>query len=139
MPLKRLIYVSRATMPATPHDLQRLHALSERSNRRQDITGALGFTGRYFIQCIEGRAEAVDALMARIDTDPRHAEVVVLCTLDTDKRHFDQWSMRYFDSHALDEDAHQAHQSGQRDPAQAQRLIDRMTQTLPPGGTLHRV
>lgn len=139
MPLKRLIYVSRVTMPATPHDLQRLHALSERSNRQLDITGALGFTGRYFIQCIEGREEAIDALMARIDTDPRHADVVVLCTQDTGKRHFDQWSMRYFDSQALDDDAHQAHQAGQRDPARAQWLIDRMTRTLPPGQSLHRL
>ncbi|WP_422190635.1 BLUF domain-containing protein [Aquabacterium sp.] len=37
--------------------MQRLHALSERSNRQLDITGALGFTGRYFIQCIEGRSD----------------------------------------------------------------------------------
>src|SRR5258708_22974646 len=48
-------------------------SLSERSNRKLDITGALGFTGRYFIQCIEGRTDAIDALMARIQADPRHA------------------------------------------------------------------
>lgn len=139
MPLKRLIYVSRVTMPATPHDLQRLHALSERSNRKLDITGALGFTGRYFIQCIEGRTDAIDALMARIQADPRHADVVELCMITTEQRHFDQWSMRYFDSHALDHDAHQIHQTGQRDPERAQWLIERMTQSLQPGHSLHRL
>lgn len=139
MPLKRLIYVSRVTMPATPHDLQRLHALSERSNRQLDITGALGFTGRYFIQCIEGRTDAINALMARIHADPRHAGVVELCTITTEQRHFGQWSMRYFDSHALDHDAHQIHQAGQRDSERALWLIDRMTKSLQPGHSLHRL
>lgn len=139
MPLKRLIYISRVTMPATPHDLQRLHALSERSNRQLDITGALGFTGRYFIQCIEGREAAIDALMARIQSDPRHADVVELCTITTAQRRFGQWSMQYFDSHVLDDDVHQVHQAGRHDPERAQWLIDRMTQTLPPGQGLHQL
>ena len=139
MPLKRLIYVSRVTMPATPHDLQRLHALSERSNRQLDITGALGFTGRYFIQCIEGREAVINALMSRIQADARHADVVELCTISTEQRHFGQWSMRFFDSHALDEDTHQVHLAGQHDPERAQWLIDRMTRALQPGQTLHEI
>lgn len=139
MPLKRLIYVSRVTMPATPHELQRLHALSERSNRQLDITGALGFTGRYFIQCIEGREAVIEALMSRIQSDARHADVVELCTTSTEQRHFGHWSMRFFDSHALDEDTHQVHQAGQHDPERAQWLIDRMTRSLQPGQTLHEI
>ena len=138
MPLKRLIYISRVTMPATPQALQRLHALSERNNRRLDITGALGFTGRYFIQCIEGREETISTLMSRINLDPRHTDVLELCTVTTEQRHFDQWSMRYFDSHALDDDAHEVHQAGQRDPERAQWLIERMIQSLQPGHSLHR-
>lgn len=138
MSLKRLIYISRVTMPATPHALQRLHALSERSNRQLDITGALGFTGRYFIQCIEGRTDAIDALMLRIQADTRHADVVELFTITAEQRQFDQWSMRYFASHSLDDDVHQVHQAGQRDPERAQWLIDRMTQSLQPGHSLYR-
>lgn len=139
MPLKRLIYVSQLTAALSPHDLQRLQALSERNNRRQDITGALGFTGRYFIQCIEGRTEAIDTLMIRIAADPRHAALLELCITETDRRLFDQWSMRYFDSHALDDDVHQVHQAGQRNPERAEWLIDRMTESLQPGHSLHRL
>ncbi|WP_158622928.1 BLUF domain-containing protein [Aquabacterium soli] len=139
MPLKRLIYVSQAAAAMSAPDLQRLQSLSERNNRRQDITGALGFTGRYFIQCIEGRAEPIDTLMRRIAADTRHTAVLELCTVDADRRLFDQWSMRYFDSHALDDDVHQVHQAGQRDPARAQWLIDRMTEFLQPGHSLHRL
>lgn len=139
MPLKRLIYISQLSGTISPHDLQRLQSISERNNRRQDITGALGFTGRYFIQCIEGRTEPIDTLMRRIAADARHTAVLELCITDTDRRLFDQWSMRYFDSHSLDGDVHDAHQAGQRDPARAQWLVDRMTQALPPGHTLHRL
>lgn len=139
MPLRRLIYISRITAAMSPPELQRLQALSERNNRRQDITGALGHTGRYFIQCIEGREEAMATVMARIRADGRHTEVLDLCSVDTDKRLFGQWSMRLFDSHALDGDAHLAHQAGQQDSELAKQLIERMTQALPPGQSLHRL
>lgn len=139
MPLQRLIYISRVATTMSGPELQRLQALSERHNRRQDITGALGHTGRYFIQCIEGRAEAITDVMARIRADHRHTDVLDLCSIDTDKRLFGQWSMRLFDSHALDDDVHLAHQAGQRDPERARQLIERMTQALQPGHTLHRL
>lgn len=139
MPLKRLIYVSLVATAMSEHELRRLQALSERNNRRLDVTGALGYTGRYFIQCIEGRAEAIDQLMVRIAADPRHTNVLELCTAQADKRRFAQWSMRYFDSHALDVDTHGVHQAGRQDSDRANWLIERMTQTLAPGQSLHDI
>lgn len=134
--LTRLTYVSELTAPMSTPELERLSLLSQRNNYRRDVTGALGCTGHFFVQFIEGRDEEIQALMKRIARDPRHCAVLALDAHQDPRRRFGSWSMRYFDSHALEEEVRAAHRAGISDRARADWLIQRMVATLPPGESL---
>lgn len=137
MPIHGFVYISLAAELLPEGALGKLHALSERSNRQRDVTGVLGFTGHYFLQYIEGRESAVAGLMKTIRRDARHVKLIECQLPAVSRRRFDQWSMRYFDSHALDADVREVHEGGVLTVATAERLIGRMVQALPPGHTLH--
>jgi Sensors of blue-light using FAD len=47
-------------------------------NAREGITGLLVFDGLRFCQHFEGPRDAVHALMARLEVDPRHTDLLVL-------------------------------------------------------------
>lgn len=137
MPIRRFAYISRATQTFQAGDLTRLQSLSQRNNRIKDITGALGFTGHYFLQYIEGRDPVIQDVMRIIRRDGRHADVLECEFPPGVKRRFGQWSMRFFDSSVLDGDVRRIHHQGTLTPEEADWLIQRMVQTLPPGESLH--
>ncbi len=65
------------------------------NNSRLQITGALTVSNGRFVQILEGPRVNVDALFARVATDPRHADVRVVARRDIDARSFAAWSMAY--------------------------------------------
>lgn len=99
--LVQLIYVSRATFeldsrqrgiePAVAQILRR----SRVNNRRDGLTGVLCFGDGCFFQCLEGEAEMVDALYARIQHDDRHCEVKQVLRKPIAHVSFSDWSMKY--------------------------------------------
>lgn len=137
MLIRRFAYISRATQTFQGGDLVRLQSLSQRNNRIKDITGALGFTGHYFLQYIEGRDPVIQEVMQTIRRDGRHADVMECQFPSSVKRRFGQWSMQFFDSSALDDDARRIHHQGSLTPETADWLIQRMVQNLAPGESLH--
>lgn len=78
--LHRLVYSSRITLP--PIDLNEEVAeivrASIRNNRERAVTGLLLVHEGYFLQMLEGPAEAVLATYGRVREDPRHADAKVL-------------------------------------------------------------
>jgi len=64
-------------------------------NATLGVTGALLFAGNRFAQTIEGPEAVVDALMARIERDPRHLVRAVVKRHRIDERCFQAWSMAY--------------------------------------------
>lgn len=76
--LSTLIYRSRARTALRPEDLQRLLKSARERNAALQITGILLFDGVHFVQLIEGPEDAVAALFATIQADPRHCNVVQL-------------------------------------------------------------
>ena len=91
--LRRIFYLSRAVKPLTDAEVQSILRISQRNNRRSDITGCLMYSGEYFAQTIEGRHESVDPLVARIALDPRHADLRIAIDEDTSRRLCPDWSM----------------------------------------------
>ena len=91
--LVRLMYVSRATAPIQPEELENILLQSKRNNPHLGITGVLCSSGRIFLQALEGGRSAVNQLYNRIATDPRHAEVVLLSYQEIHERRFAGWSM----------------------------------------------
>lgn len=99
--LVRLVYASRATFPvgqdnATLNaDVARILMQSRRNNPAHGLVGALYFAEGCFFQCLEGPAEAVDALYERLPRDPRHRDLVVLSRESVQKPSFSGWSMKF--------------------------------------------
>lgn len=66
---------------------------AQRNNPRNGITGALICRQDLYLQLIEGPADAIDSLFARICEDDRHANVELLLTEDMGDRLFPNWAM----------------------------------------------
>jgi hypothetical protein len=93
MNLKQVLYASRAAASVTEFDVRNVLSVSRRNNRRADVTGCLLYSGRHFIQVLEGDAEVLDRLVARIANDPRHDGVQVVVDQTVTARRFPDWSM----------------------------------------------
>ena len=81
-----LLYTSRARTSLLADDLNQIIEVAQAHNRSLDVTGLL-LHGRMeaipsvpggFVQWIEGPQDAVEALFADIEDDPRHTDVEVI-------------------------------------------------------------
>lgn len=95
--MKSLLYVSRSRLSAaeTDTEVKRIIATARARNEPQGITGALIFTYTHFAQYLEGPSSAVDELIEKLEGDPRHEDVRIVCTPPFTRRHFSDWSMAY--------------------------------------------
>ncbi len=66
---------------------------SIRNNRAVDVTGLLLVHEGYFLQTLEGPAQAVLTTYGRICNDPRHSDARVLQAGPADRRMFADWNM----------------------------------------------
>lgn len=101
-PLERLVYRSRAVDPPPIVALDGILTVSLWNNARHRITGALGFTGRTYVQLLEGPRDAIAALMERLYGDPRHTDLRVLARGPAAGRLVPGWSMARIDLALLD-------------------------------------
>lgn len=93
--LIHLIYNSAAVGNFTDEDLQVLLNKSRDKNASRDITGMLLFVDGCFFQTLEGPEEAVDALAAVIERDPRHTRMTTIIREPIAKRSFSEWTMGF--------------------------------------------
>lgn len=103
MTLIQLVYVSAAIQPFSQGDLRELLSKSRANNRPVGVTGLLLYHQQSFFQILEGPAETVTALFARIGRDQRHGRVLLLAKKHVEERSFGDWSMGFVDlEHAAD-------------------------------------
>jgi hypothetical protein len=93
VPIKQVLYISRSAPSVTELDVRKILFASQRNNRRHDITGCLLYSGRHFVQVLEGLPAALDLVLARIAADPRHDRVRVVAERETLTRRYPHWSM----------------------------------------------
>ena len=95
--LVRLVYASRST--ADIHQLKShlSHILmtAHRQNLRHQIVGVLFYGNGYFLQCIEGQRQKVEALYAALQKDPRHQDVTLMDQHPIEQCQFSTWQMKY--------------------------------------------
>lgn len=91
----RLIYVSQARRDLTAKDLENILSTARRVNEALDITGILTYHPHGFMQCLEGKREAVEKVYAGILCDPRHSDIKTLAYDTIDKRLFPLWAMAH--------------------------------------------
>ncbi len=97
----RLVYASRANFESAPDGISieptvaRILLQSRRNNVGRAIGGVLYYGDGYFLQCLEGPRDAVEALADKIKRDPRHSDFRVLKKQAVDARLFSDWSMKF--------------------------------------------
>ena len=92
--LIRTVYRSRSTIyPDNTTELDCIFEQAARNNRRRKLTGCLAHPDGHFVQVLEGEAQTVDALLARLAADTRHTDMVVLGRWATPARIFPNWAM----------------------------------------------
>ncbi|WP_412069741.1 BLUF domain-containing protein [Rubrivirga sp. IMCC43871] len=96
--LRTFGYISDPAVAFSDRDLSDLLLSARRFNARHDVTGKLvvledetGITR--FAQVIEGPAESIAVVTARIKSDPRHGRLQVVVQGDIDGRRFAGWDM----------------------------------------------
>lgn len=95
MSLTRLIYVSTITSEFSLGDIDKILESSYRRNSANNISGALYFSTRYFMQYLEGDRADLEETYARIIQDRRHANCIVYELEPIEKREFEDWSLAY--------------------------------------------
>ena len=93
MQLKSITYTSLAALDLSNEDLTAIHQAARHLNALDGISGLLVFDGKRFLQIVEGSEDAVDSLLARLRSDPRHSAVEVRDERRVDRRSFPDWSM----------------------------------------------
>ncbi len=76
--IDQILYCSLARTPWDEPELQAFAQSVSRLNRMDHITGLLMYSEGVFVQLVEGPAQAVQHLWARLLRDPRHFGVVQL-------------------------------------------------------------
>ncbi|MDN7127401.1 diguanylate phosphodiesterase [Pseudidiomarina sp. 1APR75-33.1] len=103
--LTHIIYVSTASDIFNVEQLPALLEECRARNQRVGVTGMLMFSGNSFFQIIEGDESVVQAVYSKIETDPRHYNVVKILEEPISKRAFGEWILRFcvVDQEALTE------------------------------------
>ena len=92
--IERLIYCSRAKIPMESLlVIADILAVSQRNNRRDHVTGALGYAQGRFVQVLEGAPTDLDRVLSRVEADPRHTDLHVAWRAPVEGRIFSDWSM----------------------------------------------
>ncbi len=97
MLLCRLIYYSlHVHSMNNDNDIEDILNVARKENTKKQITGALYFNGKYFLQALEGQRNLVCETFNSIANDPRHTNVQLVSFNAEHKRLFSDWSMAYY-------------------------------------------
>jgi len=91
--LVRLLYASRAHTDIDKTLLESILAKSRSHNPVAGVTGILCYSGRIFLQVLEGNRREISKLYNRIAADGRHGDVEILLLEDIAERRFSNWTM----------------------------------------------
>ncbi len=98
----RLIYASRMAAGLGHKELDEMIQTSRRKNEKRAVTGALCYSARGFLQCLEGPSDVINDLYGHIIRDKRHSEVTLLEYTDIHQRSFAKWAMAYIGADDVD-------------------------------------
>lgn len=102
--LCNIVYCSRASAEVDDAAVDRIIAAARRHNPALGITGMLVFGSGVFFQWLEGPRASLSQLMATLQADPRHRDMVVLSEVEEPReRLFPDWDMERVDPDAIRE------------------------------------
>jgi hypothetical protein len=95
MTLISLVYVSYESRTLSDDELRAILESSRRHNQANNITGMLLYRDGFFIQALEGEKDIVESTYARIGTDTRHRNVLMVFRNTIEHRSFSNWMMGF--------------------------------------------
>ena len=95
-----------ATRAMARPELDALLETSKRNNERDGISGLLVYDAGSFLQVFEGPTDAVEALVRRIEGDPRHTSIAFLSAGPIQARYFGGWGMDMANLNRVDDTNH---------------------------------
>ncbi len=102
--LSKIIYVStRVTTDQAAQKIEddNIQSVSERNNRKNDVTGILVSTNRHYIQILEGHDEVIHPLFDTIKNDIRHKKVQLKADRAIKMRVFRGWAMNIININSM--------------------------------------
>ena len=90
------VYASAASRDFDAEELKVLLEVARENNTKLGLTGMLLYAEGSFFQVLEGQADVVDALYAKIERDKRHVHMTLIIKEPIPKRHFDAWTMGFY-------------------------------------------
>ena len=94
--LIQCIYASAASRAFDTEELAELLQAARDTNAKLGLTGMLLHAEGSFFQVLEGQADVVDALYAKIERDQRHEQVTLIIKEPIPRRDFDAWTMGFY-------------------------------------------
>lgn len=91
--LVRLLYASITPTEINSTMLESILEKSRSHNPAAGVTGILCYSGRSFLQVLEGNRGEVSKLYNKIVLDSRHSDVEILLFEDISERRFSSWTM----------------------------------------------
>lgn len=91
----RVTYLSRESDSLTSSTLVDLLEHCKHNNPTLGITGMLIYANGTFLQTLEGEANTVETLLAKIEIDRRHRDFQVIKREATRERLYENWSMGF--------------------------------------------
>lgn len=91
--ISQYVYISTA-LDLSRDEVDAILETCARNNAALGVTGLLLYNGRNFLQLLEGERVALDALMAKIEVDSRHAGVSMLHSGEVEARVCPDWAMK---------------------------------------------
>ena len=105
----KLIYLSKAIRPLSEIDVEKLLKGAREKNAQMDISGALIYFDKTFIQWIEGPNDKINELFQSISHDARHYKISIVDVSEVTSRQFAQWKMKYIKPDACPDEVHSGH------------------------------
>lgn len=93
--IRFLIYASRENLEVNDTTINEILEAARKANQARGLTGYLLYMHGTFAQYLEGEADEVEAIFARISGDPRHRDVTVIARGSIGQRLFNGWSMGF--------------------------------------------
>lgn len=98
----RIVYCSRNSIVGSRAEVEvqirNILATARISNNASRLTGAMTFNESCFAQVLEGYADDLRPVFAKISRDPRHRDIKILDKSEPVRRLFPQWSMAYVEN-----------------------------------------
>jgi hypothetical protein len=137
--LTRLLYVSKPVGPITTFVTSSILEVCSVNNKKAEITGVLCQGSGIYMQVIEGKRSAINALYSRIISDKRHNQIELLSFEEVGQRRYGQWSMAQVQLSIIDPMVQLAHP--EFDPYSASskdaiRIIDELIKSSSPIETM---